>query len=103
MRQKPDYRSARENLSAVYDNLGAQAFQDGDLARAKQCFESALLASPANATAQNNLGVILWRSGSLSAALPYLEEAVRLKPDYTDAVVGLASLRAQIAIAAGKP
>ena len=57
----------------------------------------------ANATAQNNLGVILWRSGSLSAALPYLEEAVRLKPDYTDAVVGLASLRAQIAIAAGKP
>jgi len=103
VRQKPDYRSARENLSAVYDNLGAQAFQDGDLARAKQCFESALLASPTNATAQNNLGVILWRSGSLSAALPYLEEAVRLKPDYTDAVVGLASLRAQIAIAAGKP
>lgn len=103
VRQKPDYRAARENLSAVYDHMGAQAFERGDPTTARKCFELALLANPANATAHHNLGVILWRSGALSAALPYLEEAVRLKPDYTDAIVGLESLRAQIAIAAAKP
>ena len=69
----------------------------GNLAAAQTHFEQAIQADPLQFSAHNNLAVVLWRSGLPLRALPHMEEAVRLKPDFTAAVNGLVSLRAQIA------
>jgi tetratricopeptide (TPR) repeat protein len=51
--------------------------------------------NPADATAQNNLGHALIEAGEPLAALPHLEAAVRLKPDYAHAQmnIGVALMR----------
>lgn len=103
VRLKPDYHSARGNLSDVYNIIGAEQFKAGNMPEAKINFERAIATNPANAGAHNNLGVVLWRSGLLDEAAKRLEEAVRLKPDYTDAKEGLAKLRLQIGGAGLKP
>ena len=97
VRLKPDFQSARVNLAEVHNILGAEAVARGNLAAAQTHFEQAIQADPLQFSAHNNLAVVLWRSGLPLRALPHMEEAVRLKPDFTAAVNGLVSLRAQIA------
>ncbi len=96
VRLKPDYQDARNNLSETLNILGGQLVQAGKLDGARQQFTQAIDANPANAGAHNNLGVILWRQGQLALALAQLEEAIRLKPDFADALASVAALRAQL-------
>lgn len=103
VRLKPDYQSARVNLAEVHNVLGAEAVARGNLAAAQVHFEQAIQADPLQFSAHNNLAVVLWRSGFPLQALPHMEEAVRLKPDFTEAVTGLVGLRAQIAEMKVKP
>lgn len=48
------------------------SFAQGSLKEAQFHFEAALAIVPDHAGAHNNLGVVLWRQGDLTRALPHL-------------------------------
>ena len=96
LKLKPDYTAARENLAEVKNNLGAGSFKDGKLEEARAQFQAAVHLNPGHPGAHNNLGVVLWRLARPGEALPHLREAVRLKPDYTEAQQALAALETQL-------
>ena len=96
LKLKPDYTAARENLAEVKNNLGAGSFKDGKLEEARAQFQAAVDLNPGHPGAHNNLGVVLWRLARPGEALPHLREAVRLKPDYTEAQQALAALETQL-------
>lgn len=100
---KPDYQAARENLAEAQNTLGAECVKAGKLDEAKIYFEKALRANPRHAGAHNNLAVVLWRSGLLTQALSHMEEAVRLKPNFTDAQNALRDLQVQMRASDPKP
>jgi tetratricopeptide (TPR) repeat protein len=58
-------------------------------------FEHALAVTRDNAVAQNNFGVTLLDAGNLVAAEGHFTEAIRLKPNYPDALGNLGLCRAQ--------
>ena len=63
-------------------NLGNVCLRDLDrLDDARDCFEAVIRANPRFAPAHLNLGVARLRQGDAAAALPLIEEALRLKPD----------------------
>lgn len=106
VRLNADYQDARKNLAEVAEQLitlGAVAFQSGKMEEARRYFQAVVSAIPTHASAQNNLGVTLWRLGKPTEALPHLEEAVRLKPDYVDAQRGLAGLKQELRKSGGIP
>ncbi len=90
---EPNHGNARIGLSAVYIAFGVKKFETGDLEGAKAFFERAVQLTPSDPSANNNLGVIYLRQGKFKESLPYLEEAVRVKPDYASAVAALAEAR----------
>ena len=62
-------------------NLGAR----GENAAAIAEWRKALLISPDDAKAHNNLGTALWRGGSFDEAVTHYEMALQFKPDYPEA------------------
>jgi tetratricopeptide (TPR) repeat protein len=83
LRIDPAYPVARDNLNA------ALASDPTRPANAIAYYESILRAHPGNAEAHNNLGVMLASIGRHSEALEHFRAAVRLKPDYEDALYNL--------------
>jgi tetratricopeptide (TPR) repeat protein len=59
-------------------------------------YEDTLAKDPGCWMAHNNLGVYLMEKGSLDASLSHLEQAVRLKPDYSDAHNNLGNALAKV-------
>jgi tetratricopeptide (TPR) repeat protein len=58
-------------------------------------FARALAVTTGNFVAHGNLGALLLRDGDVGAALPHLEEAVRLRPAYYEGLQNLAVARAR--------
>ena len=52
---------------------------------ALRCYEDAIRLNPANAMAQRGAAEMHIKLGSPKAALPFLERALTLKPDYQEA------------------
>lgn len=65
---------------------GENQYEKGRVDRARVCFEIALEHNPAHARAHNNLGVILWESGDLMAALEHFQQAFHENPFDRDIV-----------------
>jgi tetratricopeptide (TPR) repeat protein len=59
-------------------------------------YSDTLAKNPACWMAHNNLGMALTESGRPAEAIPYLREAVRLKPDYADAHNNLGNALAKV-------
>jgi eukaryotic-like serine/threonine-protein kinase len=65
--------------------LGAALLEKNDSAAAERYFQAALAVRPRAAVAHNNMGMALARSGKsgqISAAIPYLLEAIHLNPQF---------------------
>jgi tetratricopeptide (TPR) repeat protein len=58
-------------------------------------FQHALDVTRDNAVAHNNLGVSLFKAGDVAGARGHFEEAIRLKPNYTEALANLGSCQEQ--------
>ena len=73
-------------LSATADFIaGKFEFEHGNIAQARQYFESALRFQPDNSTILVYYAALLVRTGNASQALPYAQRAVRTAPDSPDA------------------
>jgi len=92
------------NRSAIVEDIaginerGERFFQEGDLARARACFERALHLDNGDAATRNNLAVVCWQEGDVGTALLHLSAAVAVEPDNRDFIInGL-----QMLLASGK-
>ncbi|MEX2205455.1 MAG: tetratricopeptide repeat protein [Myxococcota bacterium] len=100
VRLRPDFAVAYEALGHVYRDLGqSQA--------ALQAFQRSVELNPKGANAQYNLGIELLQAGGARDALGPLDEAARLRPDFTMAFAALAEAHAVLgerdaAVAAGE-
>ena len=96
----------------AYNNLGNALAEHGKLDEARQSYERALQLNSNNPEAYSNLGIVLARlgqqaeahynmalglalQGKRDEALAHLKEALRLKPDYSEAKRQLESLSVQ--------
>jgi tetratricopeptide (TPR) repeat protein len=78
---------ARPDMSEVNLNIGVTFLNLGRLDSAETYFYKELTVTEDSAEAFNNLGVVAGLSGGDSLALSFVEEAVRRKPQYFDAVI----------------
>src|SRR6185503_8789715 len=69
------------------------ADQAGDLKEAEQHFAAAVKADPNSASARNNYGAILMRTGRSKLAAVEFEQSLKLDPDQPNALVNLAQIR----------
>jgi len=78
----------------VQVGLGVLLYTGGDFDRAKDCFESALLARPADYLLWNRYGSCLSNGNKPEEALGAYREALNIRPTYTRAIynVGVACL-----------
>ena len=82
----------RDEVTAItYYNLGGNAAEAHDDARAMQFLRTAVTRRPGFAQAHQQLGAALFRQGDVAAAAAEFGTAVRLNPGYTDARHNLAS------------
>lgn len=79
--------------AALY-NLGNIYFRQCDLARARDCYESAIRWGPQHFLAHHNLGVLFVESNDLDAAEREFARAVEIEPKATNSARALARIRA---------
>lgn len=84
-------------LSSAHLHLGLIAKRQGDLARARRCFERALEVHPELPVAQTRLGVLAKQAGDLEGAADRLERSLAVDPTQTDALPTLASIHLSLA------
>lgn len=72
------------NTSKDLNNKGVQFFMNGDLEKAKNCYQKALETNPENATSLNNLGLLLHHEKSFTEAIENFSKAILIekKPVY---------------------
>ena len=73
------------NEFALWNLLGAAAAQTGQLDRALDAYQKAVLLQPNSATAYNNLGNVLIYKCEYERAIEVFQKAIEIKPDYADA------------------
>jgi tetratricopeptide (TPR) repeat protein len=88
--------NAQPGTSAEWFKRGLSHTSTGRHAQAVAAYRIALAKDSANADAWNNLGWSLGKLGFFPQAVPALERALRLRPDYTLARNNLAWAKAQI-------
>ena len=77
-------------LSATADFIAAKhEFEHGNVAKAREYFESALRFQPNNSTILTYYAALLVRTGSSAQALTYAQHAAKLAPDSPDALTML--------------
>lgn len=78
-------------FAAAWTNLGSLlAAAQGDLDRARDCFDQALRSDPDQPEAQCNLAELALRSGEVELAISGFRQALRSDPDQLEAHYGLA-------------
>ena len=86
---------ARPKMNAAAQkafNRGAAAAKKNDLPGARAAFEQALAADARAYAASYNLGVIADRQGQTNQALQAYARALKIQPDFEDAVEGIVSI-----------
>ena len=73
--------------------LGAVYGQMGEYARAESCYRKALETNPLKPDIHRNLGNLLLRQSRHEDAITSLEEAIKLKPGFTEALFDLGNAR----------
>ena len=84
--------------AAWQNELGELLEEEGQPAEALPCFQRALYLDPKEPLHHRNVGVALERLHRYEAAREVLQEAVKLRPDYKDALGHLASVTAKITL-----
>ncbi|MBI3453687.1 MAG: tetratricopeptide repeat protein [Rhodospirillales bacterium] len=80
------------SLASAHNNLALLLANTGRLAEALPHLRHAIAANPANPVMRMNLGEILSQLGHPAEAAEAFLEAIRLRPNYGEAYVGLATL-----------
>ncbi|MBD1848931.1 tetratricopeptide repeat protein [Leptolyngbya sp. ST-U4] len=71
------------------NNLGSLLLAEGNLKRAKDCFETVIQLDPTLAIGYHNLGMTCKAIGQFTQAIDHYQQAIRLKPDYAEAYQNL--------------
>jgi Flp pilus assembly protein TadD len=85
--KKPTYIEARFALAKAL-------FARGDMDGARSEFEAVIKQAPGRADALNGLGLTFLRQGQTSQAIVQFDQALELKPDFTEAAENLRIARA---------
>jgi predicted Zn-dependent protease len=96
-------RTSGEDYYAL-DLLGIVRAQQQQNAEAEEIFQRVIKTNPDFPSAHINLGLLYIQKGQPEAAVPQLQEGLRLAPERTDAATALATIwrgQAQAAITAG--
>src|SRR5271169_3665633 len=64
----------------TYLEQAAEAMHKGDLASAEETLRRALAIDPRSLVALNNLGIVLSREGKPAEAIPFYQEALKVRP-----------------------
>jgi protein O-mannosyl-transferase len=91
-----DVIAKNPNSWAAHVNLGNAFLQAGRIQDAVGQYEDALKIEPFLAEPHNNLGTILIHSGQLRDAISHYEQALRIKLDYPETAAALPHLQAAI-------
>jgi Tfp pilus assembly protein PilF len=83
----------RPDFAEAHNDLGVALAQRGERDEAIDAFLNALKAKPLQAPSHYNVAVLLAQKGDTAAALEHLEAAVRIQPNYGDALAQLERLR----------
>ncbi|HKZ50713.1 MAG TPA: tetratricopeptide repeat protein, partial [Dehalococcoidia bacterium] len=89
---------ALEESASWQNDLGELLEEEGQHADALPCLQRALELEPEEPLYHRNVGVALEKLHRYEAAREALEEAVRLRPGYKDALGHLASVTAKITL-----
>jgi type IV pilus assembly protein PilF len=93
---KPSYTPARNNLGVAYMRTGEW---DPAIAIFKEISKDVLYAAPQNPL--SNLGFAYYNKGEYSTSLNYYNEALKLQPDFINALLGAG--RTHVAMNQGRP
>jgi len=96
LKYDPQSWQARHNLLETLTRIGWEQNLQGDLDEAIDTHLQALEINPDNSMLYNNLGVIYFNSHNHNRAVNYLEKAITLNPDYTDAQNNLRYVKQKI-------
>jgi len=77
-------------VDALYKQ-GVRSLQQGDLAAARAAFEKVVRLAPHVPEGHNSLGWVLMTTGKLDEAVAQLRMAIKLKPDFVQAHINLAT------------
>ena len=101
--ERGDIASARDSFQkalglnpgevTAHTYLGIIADGGGDLKEAERHFHAAAMAEPLRASARNNYGAILMRTGRATLAAAEFEASLKLDRDQPNALVNLAQIR----------
>jgi len=89
---------ALEERAAWHNELGELLQDQGQELEALPSFQRAVKMEPREPIYRRNLGVALEKLHRFDAAREALDEAVRLRPDYKDALGHLASVTAKVTL-----
>ncbi|MDO8689581.1 MAG: tetratricopeptide repeat protein [Dehalococcoidia bacterium] len=89
---------ALEERASWHNELGEQLEQQGLASEALPCFQRAVRMEPKEPLFHRNLGVTLEKLHRYDTARESLEEAIRLRHDYRDALGHLASVTAKLTL-----
>ncbi len=90
---EPADTAARDQLVAVLLRIAGAAVSEGRLNAAAASYRELVDQRPGDADLHNNFGIILARSGDLSAAATQFEAALRINPDHQVARRNLEAIR----------
>jgi len=87
-----EYQSKQDASPTDWIKRGESAFSEGDLQKAKGCFEKALTWAPFDAKLHNNLSVVYWQQGETEEALSSLTRALELDPNDQDVIMNCSQI-----------
>lgn len=73
--------------SSAHNNLGSLLMRAGKADDARHAFERAIAGDANNAEARANLALVLMLSGEVDAAIPHVNEALRLRPERAERLI----------------
>jgi tetratricopeptide (TPR) repeat protein len=92
----PNSKTLPIDLASTFISMGVESQKSGDLDGAEKSFRKAILYSPNEIAAYNDLGVLLFRRGQRQEGVQLLQKAISLKPLDPDPYFNLAFLYQEI-------
>lgn len=88
----PNKARTHGSLAVTFAELGELTLAEKEYRQALALYKQSVVLDPSIAIAHNNLAILLLRQGRMKEAEFHLQEAIRIKPEYVEALVNLGEL-----------